>query len=281
MTTTVRPTPSDPGHERSGPRTLSIDVDGNRLEAWVLSADGAALVDRVRADTPHPCPPERLLARLTALVASFPHYDRVSVGFPGVVRAGRVLSAPDLAAAPGSGGRPRKKQAAAWRGFDLAAGLQAALGRPTKVVHASDLRGAAVIRGEGLELVLTLGARLGSSLFEDGRLCPHLELAHHPFRKGETYGEQLGDAARRRVGDPKWNRRVQRAVETLDGLLSFDVLHLGGGNARRVTVDLGPKVTRSETPAVGLGGVLIWEGPDTLLSPGRPWWASPLSGKRE
>lgn len=129
------------------------------------------------------------------------------------------------------------------------------------MVNDADLQGAAVVEGKGLEFVITLGTGFGTALFLDGCLCPHLELAHHPFRKGETYNQQLGDAARRRIGDAKWNRRVKRAVETLEALLFYDRLYVGGGNSRRVTVDLGPRAALVDNTAGILGGIKLWDRP--------------------
>jgi polyphosphate glucokinase len=100
---------------------------------------------------------------------------------------------------------------------------------------------------------------MGTALFHHGRLMPHLELAHHPFRKGQSYNEQLGDAARKRLGNRKWTRRVQRAVRTLDALFFFDRLYVGGGNAPRLTAGLGPKAVIVDNLAGILGGAKLWE----------------------
>jgi polyphosphate glucokinase len=127
------------------------------------------------------------------------------------------------------------------------------------VANDADLEGAAVGKGEGLELVITLGTGFGTGLYQNGRLAPHLELAHHPFRKGQTYSEQLGDAARRRVSKAKWNARVKLAVETLDRLLFFDHVYIGGGNSRHVSVDLGAKASLVDNAAGVLGGVKLWD----------------------
>ena len=47
------------------------------------------------------------------------------------------------------------------------------------MISDAELQGLAVIRGKGLELVLTLGTGAGTGLLRDGELMPHLELAHH------------------------------------------------------------------------------------------------------
>ena len=66
----------------------------------------------------------------------------------------------------------------------------------------------------------------------DGQLMPHLELGHHPFRKDETYDENLGELARKNKGDEHWNHRVREAIARIDALFFFDHLYIGGGNAR-------------------------------------------------
>lgn len=241
--------------------TLAIDVGGTGVKASVLDASGALAADRVRVPTPYPCPPDRLVSTIAGLVRGLPAYDRVSAGFPGMVRSGRILSAPHFVTVAGPGTDVDPALVEAWRDVDLAKMVAQALGRPTKVVNDADLQGAAVVSGRGLELVITLGTGLGTALFHDGCLAPHLELAHHPFRKGETYNEQVGDAALKRIGPKKWNRRVKIAVETLDRLLFFDHLHVGGGNARHVNADLGPKVTLVDNVAGILGGIKLWDRP--------------------
>lgn len=47
-----------------------------------------------------------------------------------------------------------------------------ALGIPTKVANDADIQGAAVIKGEGLEFVMTLGTGVGTALFQNGILLP-------------------------------------------------------------------------------------------------------------
>ena len=245
----------------TAPTTLTIDIGGSGLKASVLDAAGALLVDRVRVKTEYPCPPDALVQRLHALVRPLPSYDRVSVGFPGMVRGGKVYTAPNLATVAGPGSKVSPELVRAWEGFELARVLEAELGRPTRVVNDADLQGAAIVQGKGVELVITLGTGFGTALFNEGALCPHLEIAHQPFRKDETYDMQLGDFARRRIGDAKWNRRLELAVNNLDVLLLYDRLYIGGGNSRRVQIDLGPKVTLVDNSAGIRGGIRLWDRP--------------------
>jgi polyphosphate glucokinase len=243
------------------PRTLAIDIGGTGLKASVLDASGSMIADRVRVDTPYPCPPAVLIKALATLVKQLPAYDRVSVGFPGVVRGGRVLSAPEFVDVGGLGTPVDPHLVKAWTNHDLAGAVSRALGKPTRVANDADLQGAAVVAGKGLELVITLGTGVGTGLYQDGRLAPHLEIAHHPFRKGETYNQQLGDAARKQLSKKRWNSRVRLAVETLDALLFFDHVYIGGGNSVRVTADLGPKASIVDNAAGILGGIKLWEQP--------------------
>jgi polyphosphate glucokinase len=239
--------------------TLAIDVGGTGLKASVLDAAGAMEVDRVRVPTSYPCPPTKLVDTLRQLVEPLPVYDRVSVGFPGMVRDGHVLSAPHFVTESGPGSATVPELLDAWTAFDLAGELEAKLRKPTKVVNDADLQGVAVVKGEGLELVVTLGTGVGTGLFFHGRLTPHMELAHHPLRKDRSYNEYLGEAARKRMGNKKWNKRVKRAIETLDALFFYDQVYVGGGNSKHVTADLGPKATVIDNAAGILGGIKLWE----------------------
>ena len=243
----------------TGPTTLAIDIGGTGLKASVLDADGRKLVDRVRTKTPYPCPPRVLIRELDKLTYELPRWDRVSVGFPGFVRAGRVLTAPNLSTKRGPGTPLSRKLVEAWAGFPLAAELEGRLGKPTRVFNDADMHGLAVISGKGLELVLTLGTGLGTAVFLDGVPTPHLELALMPFQGRGTFQDQLGNDTRRRIGNHRWSERVLEAVEMFDTLLHIDRLYVGGGNAKKLTVDLGHRVELIDNAAGILGGIKLWE----------------------
>src|SRR5262245_18458979 len=226
-------------------KTLAIDIGGSNLKASVLDDNRALMVDRVRVKTPVGAPPDAVVAALAELVEPLPPFERISVGFPGVVRHGVVLTAPNLGNDD-------------WKGFKLAEALTGKLGKPAKVLNDAEMQALAVIAGHGVEMVITLGTGFGTALFVDGRRGAHLELAHHPFRKGETYDEQLGNAARKRVGKKKWNKRVAKAIENLRALTYFDHRYIGGGNGKKVALDLDPDVTIVSNTAGIEGGLAAW-----------------------
>lgn len=240
-------------------RTLSIDIGGSGIKASVLDHLGQMIVERVRVDTPYPCPPDRLVSTITELIADLPGTHRASVGFPGMVRGGRVIDVPSLSR-PAYDGQRDETLAALWSGFDLGTALAQALNLPTKVVNDADMQGCAVVRGTGMEFVLTLGTGVGTGLFHDGRLLPHLELSHAPFRDGQTFDVALGNTERKSIGKGAWRGRVSAAIEDFDAMLFFDRIYVGGGNAKHLDPgDIGPKGEIVSNAAGIIGGVRIWE----------------------
>ena len=228
------------------PKTLAIDIGGSAIKGSVLDGQGKMLHERVRVETPDDVAPKKLVELIVELVKELPSFDRVSVGFPGVVRDGVVRSAFNLGEE-------------AFKDFDLANALQAKLGKPVRVENDADVQGLAVVKGKGVEMVITLGTGFGTSIFVDGKLGPHLELAHHPFRKGNSFEEELGEAARKKHVTKRWLKRLKQAIETLRGLTTFDHLYIGGGNSRLVDLELPSDVSVVSNTAGIMGGIKLWE----------------------
>jgi|SRR6185436_5160631 len=231
------------------PATLAIDIGGSGLKATVLDPRGEMMADRVRVETPRPIDSFILVDALDELARPCPPFDRVSVGFPGVVRGGVIRTAPNL-------GTDK------FAGFNLAGALEERFEKPVRVINDADMQGYGAIRGDGVEMVITLGTGMGSALFVNGRLAPHLELAHHPFHRGRSYEHEVGDKARRRFSKRKWNKRVLEAIERLRELTSFDHLYIGGGNAKRLEIELPADVSIVDNTAGVLGGIRLWEAAD-------------------
>ncbi len=261
--TAPSPASSSPS-EFEHPYTLAFDIGGTGLKANVLDAKGEQVSDRARIPTTYPMPPKHLVTRLCELAKKLPEADRISAGFPGMVRRGHILSAPHFITKNGPGTEVDIKLQEAWSRFKLAHELTKAIGKPCRVANDADVQGLAVVGGKGFEAVITMGTGFGTAFFMDGRLLPHMEFSHIEFRKGETFNEQLGEPVRKKIGDKRWNKRVQKMIAYLDAVTFFDHLYVGGGNAPRINRrDLGDvleRITVVPNTAGILGGIKLWEG---------------------
>lgn len=225
--------------------TLAVDIGGMSLKLLVLDERGEPLCETLARPTPSPPTPEALFTLVQDLSDTLPPHQQVSVGFPGVVKAGVTFNAPNLGNE-------------LWHRVPLSEQLAYRLERPVRAVNDVDLQGLGVVRGEGVELVLTLGTGMGAALFTDGVLVPNLELGHHPFRDGLTYEDLVRDSELKRVGRVEWTARVLDAIEQIEPIFNYDRLHLGGGNAPNIQSEL-PENVRVFPLAEGLRGALkLW-----------------------
>jgi polyphosphate glucokinase len=237
------------------PRTLCIDVGGTGIKGMIYDPSGAPLTERVRIETPRPATPAAVIATIEQIVAKVGEFDRIGVGFPGVVIDDTTRTAPNLDEG--------------WSGFRLGDALAARFARPVRVANDADVQGLAVIQGRGVEMVLTLGTGLGSGLYVDGHLVHNLELAHHPFGKhrGETYEDRVDEATRKEIGSKRWNGRVLEIVRQIEPIFNYRRLYLGGGNAKRLDRSKLPEnVTIVDNVAGLLGGLKLFEQPGARVS---------------
>ncbi|HTY43140.1 MAG TPA: ROK family protein [Thermoanaerobaculia bacterium] len=228
------------------PRTLCIDIGGTGLKTLVVGADGKPLGERLRVDTPRPATAKALVEAIRGLAQKQTPFDRVSVGFPGVVRKGVVETAFNLDKS--------------WIGVNVDRLLTKELGKPVRAANDADVQGLGAVKGEGVELVITLGTGFGSSLFVDGRLVPNVQLAHHAGWSDKTYEDELGNRALKKAGKKRWNKRLRKAIESLGALFNYDRLYIGGGNARKIRFDLPARVKVVSNVEGLLGGLALWNG---------------------
>ncbi len=226
-------------------RILSIDIGATGMKAAVVDRNGKFITDRQRVKTPEKCPPKEAVRMLVELVKPLGQFDRVSIGFPGVVRNGIVMTAPNLGTEQ-------------WSKFALGAIMTKKLGCPTQVHNDADVQGLAAIRGHGLELVCTLGTGFGTAWFRDGELMPHMDLAHMSIEPADDFDHYIGDKMLKRIGKKAWNKRLKKLIAMLENVFFYDCLYFGGGNSRCVDFDL-PKNVRIVSNEAGVsGGAFVW-----------------------
>lgn len=221
----------------TGPFTLAVDIGGSNIKASVLDHQGRPAADNVRSPTPKPATPAAVLQTIAELAARLPRFDRISVGFPGVLRGGRVCTAANLATQD-------------WLGVNLIDALHGRLGVPVRAVNDAAVQGLGVVQGHGLECVLTLGTGAGCALFRNRRLLLHLELGYDAY---------IGQAALEAIGPREWNERVAESIRTVMRLTACEVLYVGGGNARMLASELPPEVRIVSNTAGVTGGARLWE----------------------
>lgn len=226
------------------PITLAVDIGGTGLKIMALNAKGEPITERLRTPTPNPATPLKMLAILDTMKEQAPAFDRVTVGFPGVIKNGKTMTAANL--------HPD------WIGYGLRARLENRWKKPVQLANDAAVQGYGAIKGQGVEMILTLGTGLGSALYVDGHLCAGLELGHHPWRKGKTYEEFLGKKGLEKHGKKRWNELLQLAIEQTSHTFNWDRLYIGGGNAKDIKFKLPKEVTIVPNEDGLIGGVAVW-----------------------
>jgi polyphosphate glucokinase len=234
-------------NDTPGLRTLAIDIGGTGIKMIVLDALAKPINERARSLTPQPATPSAVLGVIATMVAQQPAFDRVAVGFPGIVKRGVIQNVPTNLASE------------LWKGFALEQSVTELTQRPTRTMNDADLQGFGVINGQGVELALTFGTGVGAGLYVDGRLVPNLELGHHPWKKEQTYEERLGDRELQEIGKKHWSRRVFEMIAQLEPIFNYDALYLGGGNAEHIKGDLPANVKLFSNVEGMTGGAKIWQ----------------------
>jgi polyphosphate glucokinase len=223
-------------------RVLVVDIGGTNVK---ILASGEK--------TPRKFPsgpkltPKKMVAGVKALAAEW-KYDAVAIGYPGQVRAGRIMSEPHNL------GRR-------WVGFDF----KAAFGCPVRIINDAAMQALGSYK-RGLLLFLGLGTGLGAALVADGVVIP-MELAHLSFKNG-TYEDYVGVRALKRMGRKKWQKYVEFGADRLIQALHPDDVVLGGGNTKKLKKL--PKGCRAGNNANAfIGGFRLWQDAPARRSPGR------------
>lgn len=227
------PSVSKDGHE---PITLVVDIGGSGIKAALLNSHGKFLNKRIRIPTPKGANPDMVMKELELLSKRFGSFDRLAVGFPGVVRNGVSRVAPNLAHE--------------WKGYDFATALTEKFAKPVRVMNDADMQGYGAISGKGVEFVLTLGTGVGTALFVNGTLVPNVEAG----------SDRLNAKALKKIGKKRWNRRLDKYVRNLEGLFNYERLYIGGGNSKHVDIQSLPgNVTICSNLKALIGGARLWQ----------------------
>jgi len=208
---------------------LGIDVGGSGIKGAPVDLEtGEFLKERIRIPTPQPATPQAVAEVIAQIVNSFdiPEKAPIGVAFPAPIDHGVVRFIANLDQS--------------FTGVNLVDLIADATGHSVTVVNDADAAGFAEQRYgaaagvEGSILVITLGTGIGSSLIVDGVLVPNTELGHLEIA-GYDAEYQAADSARERenLTFPQWAERLQKYFETVEMLLSPDLIVVGGGVSKK------------------------------------------------
>ncbi|WP_051196771.1 ROK family protein [Jonesia quinghaiensis] len=264
---------SDSSHDQAAAQEtfiLAVDCGGGALKSAVCDVDGSLLTEIHRQPVHYPFSSDALIdhiaTRKAAAATAGMVIGKVGVGIPGMIRSGRIIYTPHYIRTAGPHTEIVPDLEAEWNGLDVQALISERFNVSVRVVNDSEMHGAALIRGEGLELALTFGTGLGSAHFSDGTLQAHLEMSHAPFLHGGTYDQYIGDHVRREIGNDAWSHRIVEVVEALYPVYRWDAVFIGGGNAHNLSAwalerltEIGP-YTRVVANRVALSGAAgLWQ----------------------
>lgn len=211
---------------------LAIDIGATTIKSCVVSRAGEQLEVPRRRATPYPCTPPRLVEVVSARIGESTNQS-IGVGFPGEFAEGVVRGPGNLNRPGGVGTAVDPDLTAQWVGFPLQDQLRQATGRDVRVVNDATMAALGCCDGVGTELVMTLGTGVGLAMMRDGEMVRVRDVGAAPFRDGRTYDQSLGERAR--AEDPDgWFDKLEVAMRGFVDEFGARVIHLAGGNARRV-----------------------------------------------
>jgi predicted NBD/HSP70 family sugar kinase len=173
----------------------------------------------------------------------------VSIGFPSVVRDGKIVKEP-------------KHLGKGWIGFNFGRALK----KPVRVINDAAMQ-ALGSHVRGRTLFLGLGTGLGAALVWNNNLMP-LELGDLPYRGYRKIEDWLGNDGLEKLGAKAWRKEVTYCVKQLRLSFVADTVVLGGGNVKKMA-RLPRGVKRGDNRNAFLGGCRLWE---TDRRTGQPHW---------
>ncbi len=223
-------------------KILVVDIGGTHVKLMI------SRTEKRKFDSGMKLSPRQLTSEIKMITKDW-EFDRVSLGFPSVVEANRIMKDP-------------KHLAKGWVGWDF----KKSLGKPTRVINDAAMQALGSYHGQRM-LFLGLGTGLGSTLIWDRNVLP-LELGDLPYPGWEKIEDALGKIGLEKLGKKAWERGVRSAVAQLKLSFVADYVVLGGGNAKILgEVPKGFEVGHNRNAY--LGGCKLWE---TDVRTRRPKW---------
>lgn len=203
-------------------KVLGIDIGGSAVKgAPVDTRTGRLLAERERIATPHKVSPKEMARHIAEIARHFRWQGSIGVGFPGVVHAGRVLTAANL---------DRDFVGCdAGKLFSKATGSHVQVTNDAAAAAMAEMKFGAGQNFPGKVLILTLGTGVGSAVSYQGVVTP-LELGHLLWKGKDA--EKLVAASVREKKDLSWSEwgcRLNDYIAVLEQIIWPEKIIIGGG----------------------------------------------------
>lgn len=179
-------------------------------------------------------------------------YDKISIGFPGLVRKGRPVRDPlNL----GDG----------WINYDFGKAFE----RPVRFINDAAMQ-ALGNYVHGRLLFLGFGTSIGTCMIADDTVMP-VEIGLIRFSKSDRFMDRLSKEALKEKGVKPWIDAVHESVELLQDVFHPDETVLGGGNSK--LIDPLPNNCRPvDNASAYVGAERLWEEADLFAAADDSTW---------
>ena len=235
-------------------KVLMIDVGGSSVKLMASGHEGFRKFRSGRGLTA-----AKMVKGVLETVKDW-NYEAISMGFPGLMREGRIARDP-------------LNLGGGWMDFDF----EKAFKCPVRMINDAAMQALANY-DSGRLLFLGLGTSVGATIIADDTVVP-LEIGMMPLSKSEGFMDRLSKEALNSLGKRRWQKSVERAVSLLQDIFWPDHFQLGGGNAK--FLDPVPQgCERGDNQDAFPGALRLWPGADMLAEPQTTTWRITRSAKR-
>lgn len=211
---------------------LVIDVGGSNIK---ILATGQP--ERIKIPSGRDFTPEEMVPLVQEAAKDW-DYEAITIGFPGVVKHGKIAANP-------------VNMGEGWKGFDF----EKAFGRPVKIINDAAMQALGSYEGEKV-LFMGFGTGLGTALVFEDLILP-LEGGHLPFKQG-TFETHVGNDALKKMGKKRWTELVYQAIAHFNRCFQPDEIVLGGGNSKLLN-DFPANCRLGSNKNAFTGGFRLWE----------------------
>src|SRR5947207_9491554 len=211
---------------------LVVDIGGTQVKLMMSARD------KLKFDSGLDMAPHDFVTKFHETATEL-KFATVSIGFPSVVRKGKIVKDP-------------KHLSKGWIGFNFGRALK----KPTQVINDAAMQ-ALGSHVRGRMLFLGLGTGLGAALVWNNNLMP-LELGDLPYRGHRKIEDWLGKDGLEELGEKAWRKEVIYCITQLKLSFVADTVVLGGGNVKKMK-HLPRGVKRGDNRYAFLGGRRLWE----------------------